>query len=164
MKSWQDKIDLEILETEYKNIIWKDWQQELIDITKTTADDRKIYWVVDRKGNTGKTFLCKYLILTRKDCMILDPEYNIYNQIYNRIDSRKDFNIVLLDIFRSHKKNIDYLSLEKIKDGFLYCGGTGKHKCKRAYFESPHLFVFSTFEPDLKYYSHDRLHIIDLNK
>lgn len=104
MKSWQDKIDLEILETKYKNIIWKDWQQELIDITKTTADDRTIYWIIDRNGNTGKTFLCMYLILTRKDCMILDPEYNIYNQIYNRIDSKKDFNILLLDIFRSHKK------------------------------------------------------------
>ena len=36
------------------------WQRVALTMVKH-QNDRQILWIVDEEGNTGKTFLCKYL-------------------------------------------------------------------------------------------------------
>lgn len=54
-KGFKIKKDLKTITNLYK------WQEQIINILKEDADDRKIYWLVDKDGNLGKTALCKYI-------------------------------------------------------------------------------------------------------
>ena len=61
----QNLIDLKAT---YQDVNWRIWQLKLIEELAKTPDDRKVTWIVDDRGNAGKTFLTKYL-LTMGDCM-----------------------------------------------------------------------------------------------
>ena len=45
---------------ESKDIVWKEWQQELLSELETCPNPRKIIWYYDPVGNTGKTFFAKW--------------------------------------------------------------------------------------------------------
>jgi len=46
------------------DVEWREWQQEITDLTKTQPDGRTIHWYLESEGNTGKTFLRRYLQTT----------------------------------------------------------------------------------------------------
>lgn len=46
----------------YVDVNWRKWQLQLIEQLQSKPNDRKIIWYVDEKGNSGKTFVTKYLL------------------------------------------------------------------------------------------------------
>lgn len=144
----------------YENTIWKEWQQKIINIIESNPNDRTIYWVFDPIGNTGKSYLCKYLYL-KYDCIIADGKKdNVFNQIKIWMDNHPEISpkLSIIDIPRHNIEYINYGTLEQIKNGLIY---SGKYEGGICIFESPHVFVFANELPDFKKFSKDRLHIIE---
>ncbi|KAI0225778.1 hypothetical protein LSAT2_023464, partial [Lamellibrachia satsuma] len=62
----QEKNILDLKAT-YVNINWRLWQLKLIEYLEKDPDARKVLWYVDEKGNSGKTFITKYLLTEASD-------------------------------------------------------------------------------------------------
>jgi hypothetical protein len=156
-KTFQEQLDEEILEEDYKNVVWKDWQQELIDLVNTKPDKRTINWYWDSKGNVGKSYLCKYLDIKHKGIILCSGKFSdIANQVNTMIQQEIKPSIIICDVPRTHSDYINYNALEKLKDGHLYSGKYEGGKCR---FPSPHVIVFANQEPDIFKMSQDRWNI-----
>lgn len=133
----------------------KEWQQEIIDkIDKEESDNRKIYWYWDRNGNTGKSYICKYLV-SKYNAIIADGKKdNVFNQVNISIENEIIPKIILLDIPRHNIEYINYGVLEQLKNGLIY---SGKYEGGVCVFPSPWVFVFANIPPDEHKYSNDRL-------
>lgn len=137
----------------YKDIEWKEWQGDVIDIINNEGDDRTIHWYWEPKGNVGKTFLAKYICLTN-DVIIADGKRdNIFNQVKKSLEDEKLPSIVILDIPRSSQGYINYSAIEKLKDGLMY---SGKYEGGQCIFPSPKVIVFSNDQPNYREMSGDR--------
>lgn len=140
----------------YDGVIWHDWQSEIIDIINTSPDCRTIHWYWDRNGNTGKSFLSKYLVLKHSAIIADGKKDNIFNQIKTWMDNHRDDEdpkIIISDIPRHNIEYINYGAIEQIKNGMIY---SGKYEGGICLFESPHVFVFANEPPDQNRMSFDR--------
>jgi len=45
------------------------WQASIVEIATGEIDPRTVYWIYDPNGNTGKTQLCKYMVV-KHDAMV----------------------------------------------------------------------------------------------
>lgn len=146
----------------YNDITWRPWQQEVIDICETEPDNRTIYWAWEPVGNTGKSFLCKYLGL-KYDAIIADgKKADIFNQIKTWLDIHPDEDpkIILLDVPRFNEGYVNYGVIEQIKNGAIY---SGKYEGGVCYFEPPHIFIFSNSSPKMDNWSSDRVKFIRIS-
>lgn len=152
----QKSLEEMLLEIEFKDIIWHDWQQKIIDILEETPDKRKIYWFWEEDGNVGKSFLCKYITL-KMDAIICSGKTNdIFNQLKNwRDENPKTLQIppCIIDIPRSEFCHTNYSAIEQIKNGFIY---SGKYEGGKIVGLSPHIIVFANSEPETTQLSLDR--------
>ena len=57
----QEKNVLDLKAT-YTNTNWRLWQLKLLEYVQKDPDARKVVWFVDEKGNSGKTYVTKYLL------------------------------------------------------------------------------------------------------
>lgn len=147
----------------YKNVIFKPWQGKILGLLSVKPDDRKIIWVCDRKGNIGKSFLCKYICLQHKVIMCSGKTNDIFNQVNMwNINNPDDVQIptCIVDIPRSEFAHVNYPALEQLKNGFAY---SGKYEGGQIFGLSPHVIIFSNSLPDLEELSKDRWLIIDLD-
>lgn len=151
-----------ILEKEYNNVIWKEWQQKILDLIKTEPDKRKINWFYDYDGNIGKSYLYKYISLINKGVIICDGKKdNVFNQINTLITELIEPEIIIMDIPRYNLEFINYGTIEQIKNGFLY---SGKYEGNKCIFSIPHIIIFSNQPPDYNKWSKDRYNVIELNE
>lgn len=145
-----------ILDLEYKNVVWKDWQQDIINIIEGPVDKRKIYWYWEAEGNVGKSFIGKYLA-TKYDAIIATGKTNdIFNQVKTWVEENKDviqLPPTVIDNPRSDFGHINYAAIEQLKNGFLY---SGKYEGGKILGIGPHIFVFANDEPDMEQLSKDR--------
>lgn len=137
------------------------WQTQLFEkINKPTSwSDRKITWVYETVGNTGKSYFGEYWSRT-------DPKRFYY---VNAISSARDFATVIktaqssgwtghcliIDLTRSHEdRDSLYIPLEMIKSGIItatkYEGGTIDLGSR------PHVVVFANWPPNISKLSLDR--------
>lgn len=160
-----DKIDrhVTLLELEYSNIIWKEWQQKVIDIVESEADTRKIHWFHEENGNCGKSFLAKYLLLKYDAIICSGKKDDVFNQVCKWLESHPASigpKLVLMDVPRcQEEKYISYQTLECLKNGMLY---SGKYEGGVCAFKAPHIIVFANIFPDLSQLSMDRWHIVNI--
>jgi len=76
--------------------------------------DRKILWVWEPEGNTGKSWLAKWLVVNRKAC---------YLQMGKKTDiahAYKGEEMVAFDLTRSDKDFLNYDVLESLKNGVFF--------------------------------------------
>lgn len=138
---------------EFKDIEWRPWQKRVLELVDGPVDRRKIYFIVDQDGNTGKSFLCKYLDL-KYDVIIADGKSdNIFNQVLNA----KNRKVVICDVPRCNLGFINYGAIEKVKNGHIY---SGKYEGGKCIFKIPHVFIFMNEYPDMDALSKDRYAII----
>lgn len=157
-RTFRQKLKDKVLEKEYKDVVWKDWQQEILDIKQ---DNRKIYWYWDKDGNIGKSYLVKYMAITR-DVIICDGKKNdIYNQVNTMLDNEKEPTIILCDIPRTSIDYINYGVLEKLKDGCIY---SGKYEGGMCVFTNPIVICLANQPPDESTMSKDRWVIKEIKK
>lgn len=139
----------------YKDVVWKNWQNDIITICQNKDDNRKVYWFYEETGNTGKSFLCKYLYC-QYNCLIGTGKKNdIFNNVleYEKINEYLP-DIIICDIPRYDIDFLNYGALEQIKNGLLY---SGKYEGGTVIFDKqPIIICFANSEPMLNRLSIDR--------
>lgn len=147
VKGFTIKKDLKTITNLYK------WQQQIISILEQDADDRKIYWLVDRDGNLGKTALCKYICHHYKALYVSGKATDIKYGIVKYLEDEDNLDIVLLDFPRSLEQYVSFDAIESVKNGIFF---SSKYESGMCMFNSPHVFCFSNFKPETSALSQDR--------
>lgn len=160
-EDFKDKLKKLVLDKEYKNIKWKDWQQEIIDILEEEPDKRIIHWYYEETGNTGKSYLAKYLAITKNVIICSGKKGDIFNQVLTAINNEMIPEIILLDIPRTNNEYVNYATIEELKRGFIY---SGKYEGGQCIFPIPHIIAFSNERPDESKLSMDRWHIVNIKE
>lgn len=153
----------EILDKEYQNVIWKPFQQKILDIINSDVDKRKIYWFHEESGNVGKSYILKYIALTYPEKVIIgNGKINdVFNQIRNHIEEGNEPSIILIDVPRDYAESyFNYGGLENIKNGFFF---SGKYEGGKCLFNIPHIIVVSNEEPNYRKLSGDRYEVYDVD-
>ncbi len=150
----------ELLLDRYKNIIWKPFQQKILELLETKPDDRTINWFWEENGNIGKSFLCGYINIIHNPILASGKSNDICNQIKLWLEENVGFpKVVILDVPRSSINYINYTMLEKLKDGLVYSGKYEGGKCQIL---PPHIVVFANREPNKYEMSEDRWNIVKI--
>ncbi len=137
----------------YNGILWKPWQLDLIRLVDTEPDKRTINWYWEDIGNTGKTFVGKYIGLS-----------GFYTDSGKVVDIKHAYNgerVFVLNLARTNEDFVPYGLLECVKDG---CYFSGKYNSQVKYFKSPHVIVFANYPPLESKMSADRWNIININE
>lgn len=163
-KSYEEFVDDkksrdEVLK-EYEGVVWKKWQQDLIDeiaLPYEQQDKRKVIWVYDEIGNQGKSYLAIYLVLMTNAYYITggkqaDILYGYQNQ-----------NVVVYDLARTYSDNVSHImtTVENFKSGSFL---STKYVTRLRVFKKPVCVIFANFLPDLSALSKDRWDIRDVTE
>nr|WAE42489.1 MAG: replication associated protein [Cressdnaviricota sp.] len=127
------------------------WQAEIRNELLEEPDDRTINWIWEDTGNTGKTQFCKYMHVHHKASFFQNAK--TADIAYAIDESTK---IVLFNIPRSSEEYFNYSALECLKDGIIF---SSKYESGSKCFDSPHVYVFANFRPNLETMSKDRWRI-----
>jgi len=138
---------------EYKDTIWKSWQRDILEIKN---DQRTINWYYEGTGNVGKSYLCKYLALTRNAIICEGKKTDIFCQVSTMLDNEKLPELIICDIPRTAIDYINYGALEQLKNGMLY---SGKYEGGRCIFPPPLVICFANTPPNLTALSTDRWNV-----
>jgi len=149
------KTQRELIIEKYENIEWNKLQKHLISIIETEQDTRKINWVYDEYGNTGKTHFAKYFVAKG------DTYYITGGKQADILYSYEGQSIIIYDLARTYADNIDhiYTTIENLKNGFYL--STKYNSEQRIYNKQPIIIILANFKPDTSKLSADRWNIID---
>lgn len=152
-----------VMEAVYKNVVWRDWQQAVIDIIDGPVHPRRIYWFWEPEGNSGKSFLIKWLYMNYRCIVGGGKKADVFHQVAKAFEASEDADpqLILLDIPRSAQKYCSYAAIEELKNGFV---NASKYEGGIFAFESPHVVVFANEEPAYEEMSSDRWHVKRLRK
>lgn len=136
------------------------WQKDLLEIYKSTPNNRDIYWIYDGDGKRGKSSFMSYLAYHYNIIFLnAGDNKNIANIVYN-----KDMRLckcLFLDIPRTKGNKCPYAVLECVKNGIIT---NTKFETGAKVFNAPHIFITSNFPPDLSELSLDRWQIYEINE
>lgn len=128
------------------------WQLKVMKGLESEPEDRKIGFIVDPVGNTGKTWLIKYIKDTKGESLILTVGKT--NDLSYYIKSNGDKIIYLFSVPRGCMEFISYKLLESLKDGIIF---SGKYESDMFVLKGKvHVLVFTNELPDLNKLSTDR--------
>jgi len=144
----QDSVFVKVLENLYP------WQKQVETLCLEEPDDRTINWYWEPDGCTGKTSFCKYMYVKHKAGIFENgKKADIAFMI------KEDIKIALFNLTRTNEDTFNYGALESIKDGLVM---SGKYESCIKVFNSPHVFVFANFAPNLKAMSKDRWNVVNI--
>lgn len=135
-----------------------EWQLDLMSIIGGKPDPRKIIWIIDNKGNTGKTALAKYLTIHEPERWFLmkhpGTSRDCSTTIAGAIDKGWEAHGVVIDLPRQAEHHISlYQIIEEIKDG---CITTQKYEGRSIVFNTPWVVVMANWKPNKNMLSLDR--------
>lgn len=133
----------------------RDHQRRLEERLEDEADDRKIIFVCDPVGNTGKSFFAKYLMQKYPDS-VQRLSIGKRDDLCYAIDEHKS--IFLFDIPRSQSEYLQYSVLESLKDGHVF--STKYQSRSKVFNHKVHVVVFMNEQPDRNKLSADRYEVI----
>lgn len=138
------------------------WQKDVVEMIKSEPDDRKILWIWDECGCTGKTALAKHLAFYY-DAIGLDGKKNdmLYAASEKTNGNMEKIFIFQIMLSRTMEHFVSYDAIEKLKDGYWF---SGKYESKDTIIRPPHVIILANFEPDKKKLSKDRWQIINLEE
>lgn len=142
----------------YKDITWRPWQQDIIDIIDTTPDDRTVHWFYEDIGNTGKSFLARFIHWKYPSMICEGKKVDIFNGFKSYLEEHKDYpQVCLLDIPRCNSGFISWSAIEEIKNGLFY---SGKYEGGVIELLPLHVICFANFMPPEDMLSQDRWRIV----
>lgn len=152
-----------VFDAYYTDVVWRPWQQQVIDIVEGPIDPRRVYWFWEPEGNSGKSFLMRYLYLQYECIVGGGKQADVFHQVAKRFENgaSKPPTLILLDIPRSSQKYCSYAAIEALKNGFV---NSGKYEGDVCVFLEPHVLVFANQEPDYAEMSEDRWHVRRLRR
>jgi len=137
------------------------WQEECISIIPD-VNDRELHWWVDKAGGRGKTSLCKHLVLKHNACYVAGKGTDVKYLVSNWIVKRGCFpKLIVINLTRTLENFVNYGVLEEIKDGLFV---SNKYKTTAIVMDSPQVFIFANFAPDLRKMTADRWVVHDLDE
>lgn len=106
-------------------------------------DDRKIVWITDRYGNSGKSKFTKFMVLRHSGCTKI--AFGSATQLRSSVISAGPMQLYIIDVPRTMSKDDDMNTiisvLEDIKNGFVCSSMYGKNS--QLLMQPPHVVVFS---------------------
>lgn len=132
------------------------WQRELVDSFNGQPDSRTIEFVVDPVGNSGKTWLCQYLLQTREDVQYIRPGKR--DDMAHAINPHK--RIFLIDVPRQQMEFLQYSVLEMIKDRLVF--SPKYHSTTKLIPHPTRVIVFCNEYPNPNALSVDRVSVTQL--
>ncbi len=142
------------------------WQQELACYLRGPVDNRKIIWIWETVGNTGKTTFAKHSCM-QNDGSGCTPHYIYLNgkaadvkYAITQLQVKPD--VVFWDLTRTKEDYVSYQGIEEVKNGIFF---STKYESGMCMFNPPHLVIFANFPPDMTKLSADRwaIYTIDAN-
>jgi len=134
----------------------KPWQDEITTYIKQhQGNDRQVIWLSDVVGNSGKSYLAKYLTLNHGAIVFNHTIENAVSFAYNEEP------LVIFDFTRStHLDQISYNCIEQLKNGNLF---STKYESRVKLFQPPTVVCFSNTLPPKNKLSLDRWIVFDLS-
>lgn len=137
------------------------WQRRVNDLIGEPADDRKIIFVVDENGNSGKSLLVRYLVTKNPDTV--QPLRNAKrDDMAHAIDPERS--IFLIDVPRGNMQFLQYTILEQLKDRMVFSPKyqSGMKIVNNG--DNVHVVVFCNEDPDRTALTDDRYRVINLRR
>lgn len=131
----------------HEKTILKKWQKDVVTIMENQSN-REILFVVDEVGNSGKTYLSKYLVATKEAIRFENGKSADIKYIY------EGETIVIFDFCRSQSDHINYEVIESIKNGIMM--STKYESEMKIFSEEPKMIVMMNCWPDVAKLSKDR--------
>lgn len=132
-----------------------DWQSQLVEQLSVPPDSRTVIFIVDKKGNTGKTYFCSYVEKHLENVQIMKCGKRD-DMAFELDDTVK---ILIIDVSRSSSEFLNYQFLEDVKDGRVF---SPKYESYTKRFNAPHVVVMMNDDPKMDKLSEDRYYIIEL--
>jgi hypothetical protein len=126
------------------------WQNDLINeivvpsgMHFKAADDRRIFWITDKQGCTGKSKFTKFMCLYYRNT--IKVPFGTSTQMRSAIIDAGPQQLYFIDIPRTLGHDDDmqalYSLIEDLKNGFVVSSMYGKNR--RIMFDPPHIIVFT---------------------
>lgn len=130
------------------------WQGDLYQELMRVPDDRTIQFIVDPKGNQGKTWFAKYYTMKHP----LNTQYMESTKKDNLAYALKTTTRVLfVNVTRQQVEFLNYSFLESVKDGMVF--SPKYESCTKIMAGKVHVVVLMNQDPDMKMLSEDRYKI-----
>lgn len=126
------------------------WQVDVLRLL-LEQDDRQVLWIVDYIGNTGKSFLSKYLAAIHGAFEVTGGKTQDIAFAYNYEP------IVVFDLSRQKQEYVNYGVIEDFKNGRIF---SPKYESQTVRFNPAKVIVFSNWDPDETKLSEDRWNVI----
>nr|UOF81135.1 rep protein [Cressdnaviricota sp.] len=134
------------------------WQQSLNALVNLEADRRKVIFVVDVRGNSGKSWFADYYCSLHDDAQIILPGKKL-DMAYALVSTVR---VLFIDAPRSKQGEfIQYDFLEDVKNGRVF---SGKYESRMKRLGLVHVVVMMNEMPDMTKLSEDRYEIIEVTE
>jgi hypothetical protein len=148
-----DQKDIQVEEHELY-----EWQSALSEDLLQPPDDRKVIFVIDKRGGQGKTWFAKHYCKKYDDAQYMEPSKKV-DMAYALQD---DLRVLFLNITRTtDENNLNYLYafIESVKDGMVF---SPKYESRMKYYDKVHVVVMMNQDPNMELLSEDRYYIYNL--
>lgn len=149
----REYIQASIPEPELPSYALYPWQAALSETLKGEPDDRKVIFIVDPKGNAGKTWFAKYF------CALF-PDKTQYMESSKKADMAYALNpsikTLFINVTRTQNDFFNYSFIESVKDGLVF---SSKYESGLKRLGNVHVVVLMNQRPDEKALSADRYSI-----
>jgi hypothetical protein len=131
------------------------WMQHLNHLLQQQANRRDIIFVVDYKGNSGKSWFCDYFKQQNDDVQVLTPgkAADIAWEV------QPETRVFLFDCPRGKVDTFNYFVLEQLKDKRIKNSKWESYE-KYLWQKEVHVVVFMNQDPDMSQFSEDRIQIV----
>ena len=150
------------------NLLWlrdnmKPWQREILERVTGPSNFRDILWVHEPVGNTGKTYLAKYLHFFHGAIVTGGKGADMKHAIarWKQITGHYPVTIII-DLARSDQIVQDgYRTIQQMKNALFFSGKYDSGMV--AAVNPPHIMVFANIPPNIPHMSRDRWDIRCVN-
>lgn len=148
------KKQREIQALEMEALVWKPWQQRILDRLEKDPHKRKIYYVHDSKGGKGKSTLARYLCINKGALMCNTTKAADIAYAWN------GHKIIIFDLPRANMETVNWGAVEAIKNGVMF---SAKYESGMKIFAIPHVIIMANSKCPAGTFSDDRIKLIDLD-
>lgn len=124
----------------------RNWQADCLE-SLMAQDDRKVTWIVDEQGNSGKSWFANWLAANKDAYIVEGGKTSDIAYAYNYEE------IVCFDFTRCQEERINYAVIESFKNGRIF---SAKYESGLKVFAPAKVLCLSNFNPDRSKLSADR--------
>ena len=135
------------------------WQARVNEMVEAPADDRKVIFVCDENGNSGKSWLTRYWFSQRPDDIQM-LSVGRRDDLAHAVDPT--CGLYVFDVPRGGMQFLQYTILEQLKNRVVF---SPKYDSRTKILKrTPHVVVFCNEEPDRNKMSRDRYKVVHVRR